>query len=296
MTEELPLAAIRLMGYCRDVALMSRQEFSLHYRVSLSMTAKKQLMSFPAINTQPREIEFPWHPAGYVTASQIQEASPPLANASPSSSRDGLPASLPHPETQTNPDNVGGILTSAFNPNPAPDVTMDVVQEQQPQQQEQQAQNNDNVRNTNTNRRRRRRNSADSDESFVGRARAASPARTVYDNGLLTEEIEKVQKLLTTYGPKLKHQRLPDERRTQQQPEFETERYHQLNATQETDEEELIAKIFIQIKENLALAYESEEKASYHHYVVAEKLVKLHELVGNDRFRTILTDMVMTRR
>jgi len=75
---------------------------------------------------------------------------------------------------------------------------MDDVQEQQPPQQQEEAQtNNDNVINTNANRRRRRRrNSGNSDDSFdgprQGRARAASPPRPVYDNGLLTEEIENV--------------------------------------------------------------------------------------------------------
>ncbi len=77
---ELPLGAKRLMGWCRKVALMSKEEFSLHYRVSLSTTAKRQLSTFPAINTGPRDIGFPWHPDGFTSNTQIQqERSPPIA-------------------------------------------------------------------------------------------------------------------------------------------------------------------------------------------------------------------------
>ena len=52
----------------------------------------------------------------------------------------------------------------------------------------------------------------------------------------------------------------------------------------------MISKLRIQIKENLALAYEAESKASFYHFVVAEKLVSLKERAGHIRFKRILND------
>ena len=81
------------------------------------------------------------------------------------------------------------------------------------------------------------------------------------------------------------------------QPQFETHQYHQLQQTQDTDDEELVAKMFLEIKENLALAFESEIRAAFHHFVVAENLVKLHERVGNQRFTEVLSEYLkMTKR
>ena len=66
--------------------------------------------------------------------------------------------------------------------------------------------------------------------------------------------------------------------------------YRQLNQTHETEQEEMISKLRIQIKENLALAYEAESKALFYHFVVAEKLVTLKERAGHLRFKRILSD------
>ena len=61
----------------------------------------------------------------------------------------------------------------------------------------------------------------------------------------------------------MKFQRYPDQRPTYQ-PSFETTKYQQLRQEQSSEEEEIVAKLFIQIKEHLALAYESESAATHH--------------------------------
>ena len=111
-----------------------------------------------------------------------------------------------------------------------------------------------------------------------------------------TRDFQKIQELLRTFALKLKYQRFHDHRPVQQ-PRFETDNYRQLNQTQENEQEELIAKLRIQIKENLALAYEAESKASFYHFAVSEKLLDLKERVGHIRFKRLLSeDLKMTVR
>ena len=94
----------------------------------------------------------------------------------------------------------------------------------------------------------------------------------------------------------LKYQRHHDSRPTLQ-PQFETDQLRQLRQTQETDDEELIAKLYIDIKENMALAFESESRASFHHFIVSENLIRLYEKVGRQRFTQVLSEYLkMTRR
>ena len=106
-------------------------------------------------------------------------------------------------------------------------------------------------------------------------------------------EIDRVQQLLRTFGAKLKYQRI----RGVNFPKFETETYNQLQQEQSTDEEEFIAKLYLEIKENLALAFESEVKAGFHHYIVGEKLIRMHERIGKDRFAQFLSNQLyMSKR
>ena len=64
-------------------------------------------------------------------------------------------------------------------------------------------------------------------------------------------EIDRVQKLLRAFGAKLKYQKY----RGDDFPKLETVDYHQLQQEQDTDEEEFIAKLYLEIKDNLALAF-----------------------------------------
>ena len=80
-------------------------------------------------------------------------------------------------------------------------------------------------------------------------------------------------------------------------PKFETETYDQLQQEQATDEEEFIAKLYLDIKENLALAFESQVRASFYHYVVGEKLIRMHERIGKVRFAQFLSSQLdMSKR
>jgi hypothetical protein len=99
----------------------------------------------------------------------------------------------------------------------------------------------------------------------------------------------KMYKLLRTFAEERKYQRYSDSRPVPQ-PIFTTAEYNQLLSEQPTEEQELLAKLCIDIKENLYQAYETESRANFHHFVVAEKLVTLMERVGVDRFERMLRD------
>jgi hypothetical protein len=89
-------------------------------------------------------------------------------------------------------------------------------------------------------------------------------------------ETERVQNMLRTFAQKLKFQRFHSQ--------FETDQFKGLQRTQENEHEELSAKLYLEIKKNLAMAYESDIKASFHHFVVAEKLCRLKEHVVDEEF------------
>ena len=106
-------------------------------------------------------------------------------------------------------------------------------------------------------------------------------------------EFDRVQQLLRTFGATLKYQR----NRGNDFPKFETETYDQLQQEQASDEDEFIAKLYLDIKENLALAFESQVRASFYHYVVGEKLIRMHERIGKVRFAQFLsTQLAMSKR
>jgi hypothetical protein len=98
--------------------------------------------------------------------------------------------------------------------------------------------------------------------------------------------------MLRSFAPKLKFQRNPDDRPVTQ-PSFETANYLELLRDQRSEEEELIAKLTIEVKENLSLAYESETRATFHHFLVGQKLVMLKERLDKFRFKQILTSFKM---
>jgi hypothetical protein len=92
--DELTQPAAKLMNWCRELATMTADEFMLQYN-SLSNTAKKHMLIIPAVQNQHTTCTFPW--SGF-TRSIIQERSPPINQAVPSSSRHIMP-DLPHPDT-----------------------------------------------------------------------------------------------------------------------------------------------------------------------------------------------------
>ena len=179
---------------------------------------------------------FPW--TGF-TPSTSQELSPPLSLAVPLSSTRVLP-NLQHPATSNEVDTV---ISIEYNQQEADEEQIEIVPN------------------------RRRRYSTDSDGSYIA-PRATNRRRQSIDNRV--NEFEDVQMLLRTFAEKLKYQRFSDNR-TVPQPVFATAQYNELLREQPTEEQELLAKLYIDIKENLYLAYEHEYRASFHHFVVASE-------------------------
>ena len=62
---QLAPQAAQFMNYCRKIALMPEDRFVRHFRIQLSTTARRQLHTFPPINSQPLECLFPWEPTGF---------------------------------------------------------------------------------------------------------------------------------------------------------------------------------------------------------------------------------------
>jgi hypothetical protein len=124
--------------------------------------------------------------------------------------------------------------------------------------------------------RERRMDSTDSDDSSKAprttiRRRQSTETRV---NGF-----EDVQRLLSSFVEERMYQRYGDNRPVHK-PLFATAQYNELLREQPTEEQELIAKLCIDIKENLYLAYENESRAN----LVAEKLVKLKERIEIEMF------------
>ncbi|OAJ41120.1 hypothetical protein BDEG_24764 [Batrachochytrium dendrobatidis JEL423] len=116
--------------------------------------------------------------------------------------------------------------------------------------------------------RRRRMDSTDSNDSYQ------TPRTTNRRQSTETRvnEFEDVQRLLRTFAEEQKYQEQPTE-------------------------QELLAKLCIDIKENLYLAYENESRANLHHFVVAEKLVKLKERIEIEMFdRMLLKDFSISKK
>jgi hypothetical protein len=90
---------------------------------------------------------------------------------------------------------------------------------------------------------------------------------------------------LKRYAPKLKWQRYSDQRHTHQ-PVYETEMYRYYTTQSSNEEEEMIFKYFVDIKDSLTLAYQGESQANYHHYNAGMKLCLLQERLSGE-IRTI---------
>ena len=281
--QQMPLyePAAQLLNYAREIAVMTEEQFSNHFN-GMSVHLKMTLRLNPFVNSKPTVCLFPWNPPLSANIPQ-QERSPPMANAR-------LPQTLPLPETPQN-QNENAVLGREYRPEP-----QNVVEQQAVNQNEGNAQ----VAVRNTGRRRARsRDSNESNDSYEpprrnrGRNEVAPPVPVQQRIPQPLTEIDRVQQLLRTFGSKMKYQRY----RGDNFPKFETEEYHQLQQEQDTDEEEFIAKLYLDIKENLALAFESQVRASFYHYVVGEKLIRMHERIGKVRFAQFLsTQLAMSKR
>jgi hypothetical protein len=253
--------AAKLMNWCRELAVMTDEQFMLQYN-SLSTTAKKQLLTIPAINNHQETCTFPW--SGF-NISSLQERSPPITHAVPSSSGLVLP-DLPPPDTND----------------------LDTIMPIENNQQEGDEQQAEFVPN-----RRRRMDSTDSDNSYQA---PRTTIRRRQSTETRVNEFEDVQRLLRTFAEERKYQRYGDNRPVPQ-PVFATAQYNELLREQPTEEQELLAKLCIDIKENLYLAYENESRANFHHFVVAEKLVKLKERIEIEMFdRMLLEDFSISNK
>ena len=104
--------------------------------------------------------------------------------------------------------------------------------------------------------------------------------------------IEEVQRWLRIFAPKLNYNRQAETNQISRP--YETQRYFQLMAEQNDEQEEMIAKLNVDIVDNLAKALESESRATYHHYIVAEKLMRLREIVNQERFDRTLQELAIS--
>ena len=251
--------ALKIMNFCRKVAVMSQEDWIREYRSNLTGTDKRKLATIRYISSNPIICQFPWDPTTN-TAVNPQERTPPMPNAVP-------PLTVPErPEADAT-----GAPVRNWRRRRDSDSDEDYQAPPQRRNAPQQAAQDE-------------ESDSSSDTALI------VPSRRQQDKERI--KLENIQKLLRSFGPKLKYQRHPDSRPINNQPVFETRKYRELLRHQGTDDEELIAKYQIDIKENMALAYECESKAVHYHFIVAEKLVMLLERVGQERFKTFLDEDV----
>ena len=258
--------AKQLLNWARKAALLNEEEFTKEYN-EFSATARKQIASFPLINSMARVCTFPWIPSitrNLPNYTVLPPITPPLTEALPV-----LPV-----------------------PSPSPQSVSPIVAANRP------------VVNADNNRQQtRRRRLSTSDSSEDSYHPPTTRMRTISNNNpppvaqVQAENHSKAKQVLRRYAPKLKWQRHSDQRPTIQ-PVYETEMYNYFKTQSATEEEELIFKFYVDIKDSLTLAYQSESQASYHHYIVGLKLCLLQERLSGDitRFERALTDIGMEKR
>ena len=147
-------------------------------------------------------------------------------------------------------------------------------------------------------RQRRRRSSSDSgdsDESYTpkranrGTNRRPNVATVVLNNTAernVPDTHLKAKSLLTKFAPQFRSAIY------NQHTTFETEKYLLLNTQQSNENEELIAKCFITIKESMSLANQSESSANFYHIKIGQNLCFLQEKLEQQpqRFINMLRD------
>ena len=71
--------AFKVMNFCRQVAVMSQEEWLAEYRLKFTPNDKGKLVTIPYITKQPITCEFPWATNNFIS----QERTPPIAEALP---------------------------------------------------------------------------------------------------------------------------------------------------------------------------------------------------------------------
>jgi hypothetical protein len=171
---EMTPPAVKLLNRCRGLAVMTDEQFMLLYFDH----SKKQLLTILAINNHQETCTFPW--SGFKISS-LQERSPPITQAVPSSSGLVLP-DLPPPDT----NDLDTIIP---------------IENNQQEGDEQQAEFVPN--------RRRRMDSTDSDNSYQA---PRTTIRRRQSTETRVNEFEDVQRLLRTFAEERKYQRYGDNR------------------------------------------------------------------------------------
>ena len=89
--------AKQLLNWARKAALMNEDDFSKEYN-DFSAAARKQMASFPLINSMPTDCSFPWNPPtrNLNDYTVVPPISPPLTEAIPA-----LPVPIATPSPQT---------------------------------------------------------------------------------------------------------------------------------------------------------------------------------------------------
>jgi hypothetical protein len=87
----------QLLNWARTAALMTKDEFTAEYS-SFSATSRKQIASFPPINSMPVDCIFPWTPSGYIMKASNYSLLPPIMPSPPLSEAVPAPTSTT-PET-----------------------------------------------------------------------------------------------------------------------------------------------------------------------------------------------------
>jgi hypothetical protein len=66
--------------------------------------------------------------------------------------------------------------------------------------------------------------------------------------------------------------------------------------TYSEENEELLSKFFIDIKDSLALAYEATANANVHHFNIGQKLAMLEERMEQSQFNFVLSELGLDRQ
>jgi hypothetical protein len=174
---------------------MSQEDWIMEYRNNLTGSDRRKLATIRYISSNPIICLFPWDPTTN-TAVNPQERTPPMPNAVPV---------LPVPERPIEEADAAGVPVRNRRRR-ASDSDDDYQAPPQRRNAPQQALEDSDSDSTDT-------------ALFV-------PSRRQQDKERI--KLENIQKLLRSFGPKLKYQRHPDSRPINNQPQFETRKYREL--------------------------------------------------------------------
>ena len=243
-------SGLQLLNWCRELAVLDQRQFYTRYS-KLSKTALKQLSSIPAINQQPEVATFPWIPPS---------APVPFPQATPSPELQAAHPNLPIPPRRrakrrrdTDYETTEGSNDSYYPPNGTSNAPLTI----------------------------RLRDSLEG-VTLIGSnppERAITP--TIVPN-LNHNHFEDIKELLTRFAVSKIYQRHSNGNSSKRQPHYETSEFHRYSNTFGNEEEEACSELFIKVKNNLALALESESRANFYYYKMALNLVQLQDRMKQD--------------